>query len=154
MSRPGRTPKKLGPIPKQPAATTELRQALTRRKNSELVDALMELAQADRGVLRQLNARFDVAACSEELVALTRQAISDATAFDERDVNRNFAYDYEAYAEVKRNLGRLIASGELRLAMQLALELMKHGSYQVEMSDEGLMTDDIEDCLKVVNESL
>src|SRR5262249_43326739 len=82
------------------------------------------------------------------------QAISDATAFDERDINRNFAYDYEAYAEVKRNLGRLIASGQLRLAMQLALELMKHGSYQVEMSDEGLMTDDIEDCLKVVIGSL
>jgi hypothetical protein len=154
MSRPRRTPKKLVPVPKQPGATTELRLALTRRKKSELVDALMELAQADRGVLRQLNARFDVAASSEELVALTRQAISDATAFDERDINRNFAYDYEAYAEVKRNLGRLIASGELRLAMQLALELMKHGSYQVEMSDEGLMTGDIEDCLKVMIESL
>ncbi len=40
--------------------------------------------------------------------------------------------------------------GQLRLAMQLSLELMKQGSYQVEMSDEGLMTDDIEDCLSVV----
>ena len=38
--------------------------------------------------------------------------------------------------------------------MALALELMKQGSYQVEMSDEGLMTDDIEDCLKVVLEAL
>jgi hypothetical protein len=133
---------------------TELRRALTRRKKSELVDALIDLAQADRGVLRQLNARFDVAASPEELVALTRRAISDATAFDERDINRNFTYDYEAYAEVKRNLGRLIASGQLRLAMQLGLELMEHGSYQVEMSDEGLMTDDIEDCLKVVIGSL
>jgi hypothetical protein len=154
MSRPRRTPKRLVPVPKQPNATTELRQALSRRKKSELVDALIELAQADRGGLRQLNARFDVAASPEELVALTRQAISDATAFDERDINRNFAYDYEAYAEVKRNLGRLIASGQSRLAMQLALELMKQGSYQVEMSDEGLMTDDIEDCLKVVIGSL
>jgi hypothetical protein len=147
MSRPRRTPKRLVPVPKQPDATTELRQALSRRKKSELVDALIELAQADRGVLRQLNARFDVAASPEELVALTRQAISDATAFDERDINRNFAYDYEAYAEVN-------ASGQSRLAMRLALELMKHGSYQVEMSDEGLMTDDIEDCLKVVIGSL
>ena len=34
--------------------------------------------------------------------------------------------------------------------MQLALELMKQGSYQVEMSDEGMMTADIEDCLSVV----
>ena len=117
------------------------------------MDVLLELAQADRGVLRQLTARFDVAATPDELVAATRQAIADATDFDERDINRNFDYDYEAYGEVKRNLGRLIASGQLRLAMQLALELMKQGSYQVEMSDEGLMTEDIEDCLSVVLEA-
>jgi hypothetical protein len=55
---------------------------------------------------------------------------------------------------VKRNLGRLIASGQLRLALPLALELMKRGSYQVEMSDEGLMTEDIEDCLSVVIEAV
>jgi len=33
---------------------------------------------------------------------------------------------------------------------QLALELMKRGSYQVEMSDEGLMTENIEECLSVI----
>jgi len=38
--------------------------------------------------------------------------------------------------------------------MALALELMKRGSYQVEMSDEGLMTGTIEDCLSVVIEAL
>jgi hypothetical protein len=119
-----------------------------------LVDTLLELAQADRGVLRQLTARFAVAAAPDELVAATHQAIADATAFDERDINRNFAYDYEAYQEVKRNLGRLIDVGQLRLAMQLTLELMKQGSYQVEMSDEGLMTQDIEDCLDVVLKAL
>src|SRR5262249_45010515 len=117
---------------------------------AELVDALLELAQADRRVLRQLTARFDVAAAPDALVAATRQAIADATAFDERDSNRNFAYDYDAYQAVKRNLGRLIDAGQLRPAMQLALELMKQGSYQVEMSDEGLMAQDIEDCLTVV----
>src|SRR5829696_5104555 len=61
---------------------------------------------------------------------------------------------HEAYGEVKRNLGRLIDSGQLRLAMELALELMKQGSYQVEMSDEGLMTEDIEACLSVVLKAL
>jgi hypothetical protein len=147
-------PKKPAPARKQPASATELRRALTKRKKSELVDVLIELAQADRGVLRQLTARFDVVTTPDELVAATRQAIADATAFDERDINRNFDYDYEAYGEVKRNLGRLIASGQLRLAMQLALDLMKRGSYQVEMSDEGLMTEDIEDCLSVVIEAV
>ena len=151
---PRRKPKKPAPGRKRPESTAELRKALARRKKAELVDVLLELAQADRGVLRQLTARFDVAAAPDELVAATRQAIADATDFDERDINRNFDYDYEAYAEVKRNLGRLIASGQLRLAMQLALELMKQGSYQVEMSDEGMMTEDIEDCLSVVIKAL
>ena len=146
--------KKPVPLPKQPGPTAELRQALTRRKKAELVDALMELAEADRGVLRQLTARFDVATAPDDLVAATRQAIADATDFDERDVNRNFDYDDQAYSTVKRNLGRLIDSGQLRPAMSLALELMKQGSCQVEMSDEGLMTEDIEDCLKVVLEAL
>jgi uncharacterized Zn finger protein len=154
MSRPKRTAKRPASIPEQPGPLADLRRALTKRKKSELVDALIEYAAADRGVLRQLRARFDVAATSEELVSQTRQAIRDATAFDKRDINRNFAYDYGAYAEVKRNLGRLIASGQLPDAMELALDLMKRGSYQVEMSDEGLMTEDIEDCLSVVIESL
>ena len=153
---PKRQPKPPRPVPsrRQPGPTAELRQALSRRTKAELVDALLELAQADRGVLRQLAARFDVAAAPDELVAATRQAIADATDFDEREINRNFDYDDDAYGEVKRNLGRLIGSGQLPLAMRLALELMKQGSYQVEMSDEGLMTQDIEDCLDVVLKAL
>jgi len=121
-----------------------------RRSKAELVDVLLELAQADRAVLRQLTARFEVAPAPDELVAATRQAIADATDFDERDINRNFDSDDEAYHEVKRNLARLIDAGQLHLAMPLALELMKRGSYQVEMSDEGMMTEDIESCLEVV----
>src|SRR5271170_1524251 len=147
---PRRKPKKAAPIRKQPESTAELRKALARRTKAELVDVVLELAQADRGVLRQLTARFNVPAAPDQLVAATHQAIADATDFDERDINHNFDYDYEAYGEVKRNLGRLIDSGQLRLAMPLALELMKQGSYQVEMSDEGMMTEDIEDCLSVV----
>ena len=38
--------------------------------------------------------------------------------------------------------------------MQLSLELMKQASRQVEMSDEGMMTDDIEDCLTAVFQGL
>jgi hypothetical protein len=144
------------PIPtgQRSESLTALRQALTRRNKAELVEALLERPQADRGVLRRLMARFDVAVRSDELATATRQAIADATSFDKRDVNRNFAYDDAAYDEVKRNLSRLIQSGELRLAMQLALELMKQGSYQVEMSDEGLMAPDVEGGLDVVLRAL
>jgi len=114
----------------------------------------VELAEADRGLLRELTARFDLVRTLDELVTATRLAIADATDFDERQINHNFAYDYEAYGEVKRNLSRLIDSGQRRLAMELSLELMKRGSYQVEMSDEGLMTEDIDDCLSVVMAAL
>ena len=149
-----RSPKRAVPSSNQAGAAAELRHALTRRTKTELVDVLLELAQADRGLLRQLTTRFEVAAAPEDLVAATRQAIADATRFDKRDMNRNFSYDHHAYDEVKRNLDRLINEGQLRQALGLALELMKQGSYQVEMSDEGLMTEEIEDCLKAVIKAL
>lgn len=146
---PRRKPKKAS-ARKRPETTPGLRQALTKRPKAELVDVLLELAEADRWVFRQLSAQFNVAAAPKELVAATRQAIANATDFDEREINHNFDYDYNAYAEVKRNLGRLIGSGQFQTAMELSLELMKSGSHQVEMSDEGMMCDDIEECLSVV----
>jgi uncharacterized Zn finger protein len=131
-----------------------LRKALAKRTKDQLVEILVELASKDRQILRRLTERIDLESSPQELAAATRHAIADATDFDERDINRNFDYDYEAYGEVKRNLARLIDQGELRLAMDLSLELMKEGSCQVEMSDEGLMTQDIEECLAVVTQAL
>jgi hypothetical protein len=79
---PKRQPKPGGAISSRtpPGPRAELRAALTRRKKAELVDVLMELAESDRGFLRQLTARLDVATAPDELVAATRQAIADATA--------------------------------------------------------------------------
>ena len=144
--------------PKKAVKTTDvaqrLRKALAKRTKDEVLDVLVELAEEDRVILRRLAAQMELEAPPQELAAATRQAIADATDFDERDINRNFSYDYEAYGEVRRNLSRLIDLGGLDLAMELSLELMKQGSYQVEMSDEGLMTQDIEECLRVVLQAL
>jgi hypothetical protein len=148
---PKRRPKK---IVKTSDVAQRLRKALAKRTKEQLIDVLVELASKDRQILRRLTERIDLEPSPQELAAATRQAIADATDFDERDINRNFDYDYEAYGEVKRNLSRLIHLGELRLAMELSLELMKQGSYQVEMSDEGLMTQDIEECLAVITQAL
>jgi hypothetical protein len=131
-----------------------LRKALAKQTKAQLIDLLVDLAREDRKLLRRLAGRFEPEAPLKELVAATRVAIADATDFDQRDINRNFDYDYEAYREVKRNLSRLVELGQLRPAMELSLELMKKGSYQVEMSDEGLMTEDIEECLTVVIQAL
>ena len=135
-------------------STDWLRKALGKRTKAELVDVMMEFARADRGVLRQLESRFKLEVPPKGLVAATRQAIADATDFDEREINYNFDYDYGAYGAVKRNFGRLIDLGHLRTVMELSLELMDQGSYQVEMSDEGMMTGNIEECLQVVIKAL
>ncbi len=146
--------KKVPKAAKTADSTKELRGALAKCRKAELVDLLMELAKNDRGLKRQLAARFELAATPRELEHTTRQAICDATDFDEREINYNFDCDYEAYGEVKRNFRRLLELGQLHLAMELSLELMKAGSYQVEMSDEGLMADDIEESLQVVIKAL
>jgi hypothetical protein len=69
---PRRQPKKAVPARKQPEALAARRQVLSRRKKAEWVEVLLELAQADRGVLRHLMARWDVAVTADELVAATR----------------------------------------------------------------------------------
>ena len=141
--------------PQEPSETlSDLRQALVRRKKSELVEILMELAQADRRLQRQLRVELQVVPAPDERIAATQRAIVDATAFDRGQMGRNFAYDYAAYEEVRRNLRLLVVSGQLQPAMSLALELMDRGSRQVEMSDEGLMTEDIESGVAVVLEAL
>jgi len=146
--------RRLKKVAKSTDATQRLRRTLAKRTKDDLIDVLVELAGENRDILRRLAPSFELEATPKELVAATRQAIAGATDFDERDVNRNFSYDYAAYSEVKRNLSRLIDLGQLRLAMELSLELMKQGSYQVEMSDEGLMTDDIQECLMPVTRAL
>lgn len=149
-----RSSKKAVKPPKTADPGQRLRKALARRTKGELIDVLVELARDDRAVLRRLAARFELQAPPKELLVMTRQAIADATAFDERDANYNFSYDDEAYREVQQNLNRLIELGHLRPAMELSLELMDQGSYQVESSDEGLMTEDIEACFGTVLKAL
>jgi len=149
-----RSSKKTKRVAKRKASPDWLREALAKRTKAELIDALLEVAEDDREIRRRLESQFEVEPPAKELVAATRQAIADATDFDEREINRNFHYDHEAYHAVRRNFGRLIATGRLRDAMELSLELMSLGSRQIEMSDEGLMTYEVEECLQVVIKGL
>ncbi len=145
-----KAPKATGPL----KLGDGLEKALRKQAKERLVEVIMEIAREDHETLRELELQFDVEAPAKELIASTVDAIADATDFDEREMNHNFDYDYAAYESVKRNFARLIKLGNLRQAMELSLELMRHGSYQVEMSDEGLMTEDIADCLNVVISAL
>ena len=113
--------------PKRPSANRaaeRLRRALAKQRKAELVEVIMEFAGSSRGTMRQLEARFNVEPPPEELLASTRQAIADATDFDERRINYNFDYDYQAYSDVKRNFGRLTPShGARRWSRKIALDL-------------------------------
>src|SRR5215467_8595803 len=115
-----------------------LRVALRKRTRANLADLVIELISSNPTLQRRLELRFGVEPSDKETVRQTRQAIADATDFDEREINYNFNYDYEAYKSVERNFARIIRAGHLDWAMQLSLELMRAGSHQVEMSDEGL----------------
>ena len=125
-------------------------EALSKRPKEELVQALLELARQDPKASRRITNYFGIPLSGESLVSETRRAIACATDFDEREANQNFDYDSEAYETVQRNLATLAKSGLLEQAMELSLELMRRGSYQAEQSDEGLMTDEIEECLEAV----
>jgi len=147
---PGRRSKNAAEAKPPTEFVAALRKVLVKQKKEELVDLVVELARADPRILRQLMLQFEASVAPHELVAATRQAVADATAFDARDINHNFNYDHAAYREAQQNLNRLLELGQFDTAMELALELMKLGSYQVEMSDEGLMTSEIGDCLRPV----
>jgi hypothetical protein len=151
---PKRPVKKRAKAAKRPRVADELGKALAGKSKTQLVNVIVEFARADRTIMRRLQSAFGVETPSSELIASARQAIAEATYFDEREVNRNFRYDYEAYEAVQTNFGRLIRMQRLCDAMDLSLELMSQGSYQVEMSDEGLMTEEIEECLRVVINAL
>lgn len=127
---------------------------LLKRQKSELIRAIVEMACADRSIMREVELRFRLDAPPKDLVTATHQAIADATAFNEREINSNFDYDCQAYRYIKCSFSHLIDTGHLHEAMELSLELMSKGSYQVEVSDEGLMTNDIEECLGVVFHAL
>lgn len=139
---------------KKVKSSNRLEDAVRKLAPNELADFVIEFARSNSTFRQKLTSQFGWEPSNRELFDETSKAIADATDFDEREMNRNFRYDDEAYEVVKRNFGKLVQSGRLRDAMALSLELISQGSYQVECSDEGLMRYEIEDCLKVVIEAL
>jgi uncharacterized Zn finger protein len=135
-------------------AADRLRKVLSKQPKAVLLDLVVDFASKDRTCLRKLEAKFHIEAPPEDLVVSTKAAITDATDFDESQMNYNFDYDYQAYSTVQKNLKRLVDLRCFDEAMELSLDLMSKGSYQVEMSDEGMMTGDIDDCLQVVVKAL
>jgi hypothetical protein len=128
----------------------QIEKALHKRTKAELVAMILAIAKEHDAVGRELEDRLTIERPVDLLVADVSSAIDRATDFDERLRNHNFDVDWQAYTHVQKGLSQLVKLGRLADAKSLALKLMKNGSYQVECSDEGLMTDDICECLKLV----
>jgi len=127
-----------------------VRNALSKCTKADLVALIVGLAQDERQLERLLEARLKIEDPAADLKVVTMQAIDDATKVDHGCLNYNFDYDDAAYETIGRNFKRLIAAERWADVMDLSVELMHKGSYQVECSDEGLMSDDIQDCLLTV----
>lgn len=115
---------------------------------------ILQIACANRHVRQAVQSEYDLEVSNSELIADTRSVIQLATDFDDRDVNSNFDYEFDAYRAIERNFAHLIREGELAEVMELSIKLMREGSRQVECSDEGMMTHEIEACLGVVIKAL
>src|SRR5438105_4732593 len=92
--------KKMLPVPKKRVSEDWLQKAVAKLTKAELVEIVIETARADSGLKRRLEMRFPTELSDQDLIHETARAISDATDFDEREINRNFSYDYDAYAVV------------------------------------------------------
>ncbi len=127
-----------------------IEKALSKRTKVELVAIMLAIAREHPIVVRELENRLTIVKPADLLAADLSSAIDRATGFDERLLNHNFDVDWNAYAEVQKGLLRLVDLNQLADAKSLALKLMKAGSHQVECSDEGLMSDEICQCLMPV----
>ena len=127
-----------------------IEKALKKLTKADLVDLAIKLSKEHSALPRALESELDVQKPVQLLVSDIEVAIGLATDVDDMRANYNFDYDCQAYDEVKQGFEQLIAMGHLESVKALAVRLMKDGSYQVERSDEGLMTDDIQACLKPV----
>jgi len=127
-----------------------IEKALEKRPKADLVKLFVKLAKGNAELSRTLEDELDVRKPVDLLMADIESAICLATDFDDRDANHNFDYDYCAYEDVEKGFKKLIKLEHLEDVKNFAIRLMKDGSHQVECSDEGMMTDDIEACLKPV----
>jgi hypothetical protein len=123
-------------------------------KDVEFFARLSELKEGHAKKESFLRRLTEIAGTEKELIATTQKAISRATRIDEKRRNSNFPYDVDAYQLIKSNLSHLLETGAVAEAMGLAIELMAARSAQVEASDEGLMLEELEECLGLVIETI
>lgn len=140
--------------PRRPAKTDRfalIEKSLRKQTKADLVQLILTIAKDHAAAARALESQLDIDKPVDLLVIDVSSAIDRATDFDDSTwPASDLDVDWHAYEDVQKGLRQLIKLGHLEDAKSLALKLMKEGSYQVEGSDEGLMTDEIEGCLRPI----
>ena len=119
-------------------------------KKAEIIELVLRLAGEEKFCTWTLERELGLDKPIALLVHDVEVAIKLATKVDELQLNHNFDYDWQAYEAIQVGLVQLIEKNALDEAKALALKLMCAGSYQIECSDEGLMREEIEGCLRLV----
>ena len=127
-----------------------LRSAVRNLKKADLIELTLRVVQEDKACEWMLEQEVGLQKPADLLVHDIELAIDIATKVDELRLNYNFPYDCRAYAAIERGLVQLIQKRNSAEVKSLALKLIEKGSYQMECSDEGLMQEEIEDCLRPV----
>ncbi|MHC4403946.1 MAG: hypothetical protein ACYTG0_30175 [Planctomycetota bacterium] len=127
-----------------------LRATLKKMEKVDLVELTLRVAQEGKASEWMLEQELGLTKPVNLLVHDIEVAIDIATKVDERRLNDNFEYDWRAYDAVRRGLSQLIHNDRIEEAKAIALKLMQKGSFQIECSDEGLMQEEIESCLRPV----
>jgi hypothetical protein len=127
-----------------------IRSTLKRIKKTDLVELTLRISQEEKASQWKLENEIALDKPIDLLVHDVEVAINIATKVDELRLNYNFDYDWRAYEAVRRGLLQLLQKNAIEEAKSLALKLMDKGSYQIECSDEGLMQQEIESCLRPV----
>ena len=131
-----------------------VRVIVQKMSKKDLVDLVCKLANDDSAVADDLLIAADGALVKEDLATAVRDAITAATYVPKHLINRNFPYDSAAYDRIEKGLKKLMSLGRTDEAMQLAVELMRSGSSQIELSDEGMMLDEVAGCIRIVHAGL
>jgi hypothetical protein len=127
-----------------------LRTTPKKLKKADLVELTLRVARKSRPCEWKLEQELLLDKPISLLVHDIEVAIDMATKVGERRLNDNFGCDWRAYDAVRRGLSQLIEKDGLQEAKALAVKLIERGSWQIECSDEGLMRDEIENCLRPV----
>ncbi len=127
-----------------------LRTALKQLNTTDLVELTLRVAQESKPCEWMLEQELLLDKPISLLVHDIEVAIDMATKVDERRLNDDFEYDWRAYEAVRRGLSQLVEKDGIEEAKALAVQLIEKGSYQIDCSDEGLMQDQIENCLRLV----